>query len=110
MEEGMLRCQGDHTGITIELKRYSKKMDENPELLMFMKLLNKHHCVSLRLFVLDCSIQVRKAHKVRTDDENRRCVRARTIATSRVITDQTARRPSSTSVVNLGLARSEYSR
>jgi len=65
---------------------------------------NDRYCVSQHPFVFGQSIELRKVHKGRTADENRRCVRARTVATSSVITDQTARPSSSTSVVNLGLA------
>ncbi len=90
--------------MTIEFKQHSKTEDENPELLMFMKLPNNRHRLSQHPFVFDHSIEMRKVHKVGTDQVNRGCVRAIRVATSSVITDQTSRRSSSTGVVNLGLA------
>jgi len=65
---------------------------------------NDRYCISQHPFVFGQSIELRKVHKVRTDEDNQRCARPRRVATSNVITDQTARRSSSTSVVNLGLA------
>jgi hypothetical protein len=107
MEKSVLRRQVDHTGMTMELEQYSKAEDKKSELLLFIKSLSYYYRLSLRLFVLDDSIEVRKAHKARTDVDNRRCVRARRVAASSVVADRTTRPSSSISGVNLGLARSE---
>lgn len=71
MEQSLLRCQGDHTGMTMELKRYNKTEHKDAELLMSVKLLNNHYRVSLRLFVFDHSIEVHKVHKARSDQDDR---------------------------------------
>ena len=61
-EQSMLRCQGDHTGMTMDLEQDSKIVDEKSELLMLIKLLNNHHRVSLVPCVFLDSIELRKSH------------------------------------------------
>jgi len=69
-EKSMLVCQGNHTGLTMQLKRHSMPKDENPELLMSIKLPNDLYRVSLRLFVSDRSIEVRKVHKAGSNEDD----------------------------------------
>lgn len=70
MEKSMLSCQGDHTGMTMQLKRHSKPKDEKPELLMSIKFPNDLYRVSLRLIVSDRSIEVRKVHKAGLNEDD----------------------------------------
>ncbi len=60
MEKSVLRRQVDHTGMTMELEQYSKAEDKKSELLLFIKSLSYYYRLSLRFFVLDDSIEVRK--------------------------------------------------
>lgn len=68
-EKTLLVCQGDHTGLTMQLKRHSKPSDEKPELLMAVQLPNDLYRVSLRLFVKNRSIEVRKVHKAGLNED-----------------------------------------
>lgn len=69
-EKSVLVCQGDHTEMSMKLERYSEAMDESPELLMSIELPHDLYRVSLRLFVSDRSIEVRKVHRAGSNEDD----------------------------------------